>query len=60
MSTSPSQTLSAPTTTSDTQPGSALWARTTAVAGLVFFLLIIAFSSLTSGTPAASDSRLEV
>jgi hypothetical protein len=38
----------------------ATWARVTAVGGLVFFGLFIAFGALTSNTPAATDTRQEV
>ncbi|HET6877567.1 MAG TPA: hypothetical protein VFH38_08570 [Jatrophihabitans sp.] len=36
------------------------WARVTAVGGLLFFGSFIAFATLTSNTPAASDTRREV
>ena len=38
----------------------AMWARVTAVGGLVFFGLFVAFCVLTSNTPAATDTRQEV
>src|SRR6478672_710741 len=60
MTTRPSPTRSAPTTTRAAPPPDTVTARTTAVAGLVFLLLVVSFGSLTSSSPAATDSRLEV
>jgi hypothetical protein len=40
-------------------PG-AMWARVTALGGLVFFGLFVGFAALTSNTPAATDTRQEV
>lgn len=39
------------------EPG---WPRAAAVGGLVFFALLMAFASLTSNAPAATDARQEV
>jgi MFS family permease len=36
------------------------WVRAAALGGLVFFVLLMAFATLTSNSPAASDSRQEV
>lgn len=41
------------------RPG-AMWARVTAVGGVVFFALFLGFAALTSNTPSATDSRREV
>ena len=60
MTTGTSPTMSTPTTSSRRRVDRT-WTRATAVGGLVFFLLVIGwFGSLTSGSPAATDSRLEV
>jgi hypothetical protein len=55
-----SRNVPAAETTPEPSSAGAVWARITALAGAVFFALVVAFANLRSTTPSATDSGQKV